>query len=161
MKVLLLILALAVSVSAQEPVEGITDWKFIKEVSGKIIGHPELTVEVYAARFSTGNGKIKLITRFDFPNGAPVDVFRHNVPVGFDVSSIKRMIFKWEFNCNTLVMKAVKNSGEVIQFNGKRHKSKEPPFNVDSGNLFVNYFCERPSTPSTKTPTLKQKGPSE
>lgn len=157
MKVLLLILALTAGVVAQEPIEGITDWKFIKEVSGKIPNHPGLTVEVYAARFSHGNGKIKLITRFDFPNGAPVGVFKNNVPVGFDISSINRMIFKWEFNCDTLMMKAVKNSGEVVQFNGKRHKSKEPPFRVDAGNLFVGYFCERPSAPSKTPPKLKTK----
>ncbi|CAN5860802.1 hypothetical protein BH18ACI4_BH18ACI4_23820 [soil metagenome] len=84
----------------------------------------------------------------------PTDIFRDNAPAGFDISSISRIVFKAEFNCDTLVMKAVNKSAEIYQFNGKRLKSKEPPFSVDTGHIFVNYFCER-GGPATTAPKLK------
>lgn len=146
MKALLLILV--VSVSAQE-------WKLIKEMSGEIPDHPGLTIQTHAAEIARGDDIIKLKVRFSFPDGAPFEMFRKNAPPGFDLSSISYFIFKAEFNCDTLVMKAVNNSGEVYMANGRRHKSKEPPFNVDAGNIFVKYFCEREESKPTRPPTLK------
>jgi hypothetical protein len=147
MKALLLILALTISVSAQ------TDWKLIKEMSGEIPDHPGLTAEFYAAEIARGDSLVKLLIRMDFPWGAP-KFPKATYPTGFDASSISRFEFKVEFNCDTLVMKPVNGSSEVYQFNGKRHKSKEPPFPLDAGHVFVTYFCERGEAP-TKAPTLK------
>lgn len=147
MKPLLLILLLAASASAQ-------DWKEIKEMSGEIPNHPGLSVEFYAAEIARGDQKVKLMVKAEFPNGAPVDVFRGTVPFGFDISSVNKLVFKVEFNCDTLVMKTIKNSGELYQFNGTKHKTKEPPFGVNEGHVFVSYFCERGKKP-TSAPTLK------
>lgn len=149
MKPLIVILCLAFSAHAQ-------DWKLIKEMSGDIPNHSGLTVETYGAEIARGEETVKLLMRIDFPNGAPYAMFRDNVPRGFDVSSISQMTFKAEFNCKTLVMKPVGGTGKVYQFNGKKHKSKEPPFNLDAGHIFVNYFCERGEVP-TKAPILKPK----
>lgn len=149
MKPLLIILLLAITTTAQ-------DWKPIKEMTGEIPNHPGLTAQVYAAEIARGDGLVKVLFRVDYPEGAPVSVFRNNVPVGFDVSSINRIVLKFEFNCDTLVMKTTNESATVYQFNGKKHKSKEPPFTVGSGNMWSRYFCERGEAP-TKAPTLKPK----
>lgn len=149
MKPLFLILLFAFTASAQTP-----DWKLIKEMSGDIPDNPGLTIETYAAEVARGDSLVKLKVKFEFPHGAPYNLLKDNVPLGFDISSISRFVFKAEFNCDTLVMKASQNSGEVYQFNGKRYKSKEPPFPLTSGHIFVNYFCERGEKP-TVAPTLK------
>lgn len=125
-------------------------------MSGDIPNHPNLTIEVYASEIARGEDTVKLILRADFPNGAPVDLFRQNAPFGFDISSISRMVFKAKFNCKTLTMTTVSNSGEIYQFNGKKLKSKEPPFAVKEGDIFEKYFCERGEKP-TQAPTLKPK----
>lgn len=157
MKPILLILCLALSVSAQADVLGIKNWVAIKEMTGPIPNHPGLVVQSYAAEIARGDDKIKLLFRADFPLGAPVDLFKKNVPAGFDVSSIGRMAFRLDFNCATLVMKTVNNSGEIYQINGRRYKSKEPPFKIESGNVFARYFCEGKNAPSTSPPKLKPK----
>lgn len=149
MKALLLILLLS---PAQD-----LDWKLIKEMSGDIPNHPGITVETRAAEIARGEETVKLTLRIDFPEGAPHDLFKDNTPHGFDVSSIARFVFKAEFNCRTLTMKAVRNEGSVYQFNGRKHKSKEPPFNLNSGHIFVNYFCERGAPAPLTAPTLKGK----
>lgn len=152
MKALLLILLLAPSVYAQLPTDDL-DWKLIQEMSGEIPNQPGITMEVYGARIMRGNDLVKLSVRFDFPFGAPVDVFKGSVSRGFDVSSVTRMAFKIEMNCKTLTVKPI-GGGHIYQFNGKRHKSKEPPFKIASGHIFASYFCEQGEKP-TKAPTLK------
>jgi hypothetical protein len=146
----LLTLALTVSVPAQE-------WKLIKEMSGDIQNHPGFRIEVYAARIARGDDKVKLTLRFDFPNGAPFELFRKNVPFGFDVSSIARITSEVKLNCKTLTVSAVKNSAEIHQINGNKLKSKEPPVKLDSGSVFAGYFCEGSSEKSTGKPVLKTK----
>jgi len=136
-----------------------SDWKLIKEMSGEIPDHPGFTLEFRAAEIARGNDLVKLVLRVDMPRGAPVDLFRDNVPRGFDVSSINRIEGRLEFNCKTLVLKAVNDSGVIYQFNGKRHKSKELPFKIDAdsrGAVFSQYFCERGEAP-TVAPQLKPK----
>ena len=153
MKPLLLILLLAFTASAQT-----TDWQLIKEMSGEIPDHPGLTMNVYASQIARGDSVVKLQLKAEFPGGAPMDVLKDNAPHGFDISSISTMIFKSEFNCDTLVMKTVNGSGEVYQFNGKKYKTKEPPFKIESGHIFAQYFCEQPaSITSTGPPVLKRK----
>lgn len=160
MRILSLILALtvSVSVSAQDirEIEKIKDWKLIKEMSGEIPNHPGISLEMYAAQIARGEDIVKLAFRADFPNGAPVALFRENAPRGFDISSIVRFVGKLEFNCATLEIKPSGGSGYIYQFNGKRLKSKEPPFTIPSGHVFAQYFCER-GTPPTQRPTLKPK----
>ena len=153
MKTLILIVALAVSVSAQ------TEWKQIKEISGDVPNHPGLTWQTHAAEIARGGQRLKLKVRFSFPNGAPVELFRKNAPAGFDISSISHLIVRADFNCDTLVMKPVGNSGEIYMRNGKRHKSKESPFNVAAGHVFVKYFCERQEAKPIAPPTLRSAKP--
>lgn len=153
MRALLLILLLTVSAQAQQ-LEDIKDWKLIKEMSGEIPDHPGLTIEMYAAQIARGDSRVKLIVKAEFPGGAPRDLLKDHVPHGFDASSISTMVFKVEFDCDTLTVKAVNNSGEIYQFNGKRYKSKEPPFTIESGHILSQYFCERGTAP-TKAPVLK------
>lgn len=145
MKTLLLILIFYSAGMAQEP-----EWKLIKEMSGEIPDHPGLTIEFYAAEVSRGDDLVKLLLRMNMPWGAPRDIFKPAFPPGFDISSVTRIEAKAEFNCDTLVMKVKKNSSEVYQFNGRRLKSKEPPFTVEQSNVFVRYFCERGPAPTTK-----------
>lgn len=156
MKPLLLILALALPVSAQsiKELEQIKDWKFIQEMSGPIPDHPGLTMEIYAAQIARGGDIIKAAFRVDFPGGAPVEPFRPNLPHGFDISSISRMMGKLELNCKTLTVRPFGKEGYFYQFNGRRHKTKEPSFQISSGNILARYFCEDGSTPA-KAPTLK------
>lgn len=158
MKPLLLILALAFSVSAQDikDIEKIKDWKLIKEMSGEIPNHPAITLEMYAAQIARGDDIVKLAFRADFPNGAPVDLLKSGAPSGFDVSSITRIVGKLEFNCQTLQVRPLGGSAYAYQFNGKRYKSRETPFALNSGHILFEYFCERGNTP-TKAPTLKPK----
>ena len=150
MKTLLLMLLLTITATAQT-----SDWKLIKEMSGDIPNHPGLTVEVYASQIARGDNVIKLMVKAEFPGGAPADLLKANAPHGFDISSISRMVFKTEFNCETLTMKTVNGSGEIYQFNGKRFKSKEPPFTIESSHVFAQYFCEQGLAP-TKAPTLNK-----
>jgi hypothetical protein len=152
MKPLFLILILAFTAQAQTP----QDWKFIKEMSGEIPDHPGLTVNWYAAEIARGNNIVKLLLRFDMPGGAPADLFKGAASPGFDISSITRVEAKIEFNCDTLVVKPVSGSSDVYQFNGKKLKSKEPPFVVGSEHIFSQYFCERGDAPKV-APTLKPK----
>lgn len=147
LKPLTLILLLAISAFAQ-------DWKQIKEMSGDIPNHPGLTIEVFAAEIARGDDLVKLRLRTDFPNGAPVDLFRQSAPPGFDISSISRIESKLELNCATLTVKPSNATADVYQFNGKRIKSKEPPFQIESGNILAVYFCEQGEAPKT-APTLK------
>lgn len=144
MKLLLLILMLIPS----------GEWKHIRELSGDIPDHPGLTLEVYVSEIARGDDLVKLSMRADFPGGAPIDVFKANVPHGFDASSITRIQTRLELNCRTLVVKPVKGSAEIYQFNGKKHKSKEPPFTIQDGHLLASYFCERGDAPKV-APTLK------
>lgn len=128
-------------------------------MSGDIPNHPGLTIEIYAAQIARGDNHVKLRFKAEFPGGAPIDLFKDNAPHGFDVSSISRMEFRGEFDCDTLVMRSVNGSGEIYQFNGKKFKSKEPPFKLDSSHIFSQYFCEQPSAPTSgppKLPTLKR-----
>lgn len=150
-----LILALAVIVSAQSLPTDDLPWKLIKEMSGEIPDHTGLTIEVYGAKIARGDDLVKLSIRFDFPWGAPASLFKGNAPRGFDVSSVARFQGRIELNCKTLEVKPV-GGGDVYQFNGKRHKSKEPPFQIESGHIFATYFCEQGEAP-TKAPTLKPK----
>lgn len=132
-----------------------TEWKAIKEMSGEIPDNPGLTIETYASEIARGGDVVKLVMRFDFPAGAPFSIFRDAVPRGFDVSSIDRFQGRIELNCETLVVTPNKSTGEVFQFNGKRLKSKEPPFKIESGHILAQYFCEQGEAP-TKAPTLKK-----
>ena len=129
------------------------DWKLIKEMSGDIFNQKGLTANTYAARIARGNELVKLSIRIDYPQGAPVSVFKDHAPRGFDISSIASMVFRIELNCKTLTIKP-KGGGEVYQFNGKRHKSKEVPFKIESSHILAVYFCEQGEAP-TKAPTLK------
>lgn len=146
MKALLLILALSQA-----------DWIAIKEMSGSINDHPGLTVKTSATQIARGGDIIKVLFRMEFPEGAPMDIFRDAMPRGFDVSSIVRVEGRLQLNCATLVVKPLGSTAEVYQFNGKKHKTKEPPFKVGSANIFAQYFCEQPSAPATEAPTLKPK----
>src|SRR4030095_16085374 len=101
MKPLLLILALAVSVSGQK-LESVKNWKLIKEMSGPIRDHPGLTIQISAPQIARGNDRVKLLIKAEFPGGAPRDIFKDNVPWGFDPSSISLLVGKLEFNCTTL-----------------------------------------------------------
>jgi tetratricopeptide (TPR) repeat protein len=67
------------------------DWKLIKEMSGEIPDHPGFTLEFRVAEIARGNDLVKLLMRVDMPGGAPVDLFRDNVPRVFDVSSFNRI----------------------------------------------------------------------
>lgn len=158
MKPLLLIVVLAFSVSAQDikEIEKIKDWKLIKEMSGDIPNHPGIILDLYAAEIARHDEVVKLAFRADFPNGAPMDLFKGSMPQGFDISSITRIVGKLEFNCETLQVVPLGGSAYAYQFNGKRYKSKEAPFALDSGHILFAYFCERGDTP-TKAPTLKPK----
>jgi len=144
---------LAVSAQAQK-LEDVKDWKLIKEMSGEIPNHPGLMVELYAAQIARGDSTVKLILRMEYPWGAPGDIFKDAVPRGFDPTSISRVVGKVEFNCDTLVVTPLSGSAEIYQFNGKKFKSKEPPFVIGSGHIFAQYFCER-GMPATKAPVLK------
>jgi hypothetical protein len=157
MKPLLLILALAFSVSAQEikQIEQIKDWKLIKEMSGDIPNHPGLTEEFYAAKIARGDSTVKLLVRMDFPWGAP-RFEGATYPRGFDASSIRHVLFQVELNCDTLVVKPLTGEADVYQFNGKHLKSQEIPTMIKSGHIFEQYFCEHGEAP-TKAPTLKPK----
>ena len=151
MKPLLLILLFAFTASAQ-------NWKPIKEMSGEIPNHPGLTIEIYAAQIERGDNVTKLRIRFDFPWGSPGDLLKENVPWGTDPTSISRVEGGFEFNCKTLIVKPDKASADVYQFNGKKFKSKEPPFSLDSGHILFQYFCEQPSASvSTGPPVLKRR----
>lgn len=152
MKTLLLFLLLT---PYQLPTDDL-DWKLITEMSGEIPSHPGLTVKVYGAEIARGDDLVKLSVRFDFPWGAPADIFKDSAPRGFDISSVERIDGKIELNCKTLVVRAIKASANVYQFNGKKHKSKEPPFTIESGNILALYFCEQGEKP-TSAPTLKPK----
>ena len=144
MKLLLLILAL------QTPLE----WKVIKEMSGNIPNHPGLTVVTSATQIKRSEYTTKLLLRADFPYGAPIDVFRDSAPHGFDVSSIVRMEAHVELDCRSNKITPTGGAGYLYQFNGKKIKSKEPPFNVSDGHIFAEYFCEKGTKPTTR-PTLK------
>ena len=134
MKALLLILALAIGVSAQTP-----EWKLIKELTGEFPDRPNAPQEFRVAEIARGDDLVKLMVRVDFPNGM------------FDHAEIRRIEFKAEF---TLVLKPINKSAEIYLSNGKHVKSKEAPTMLDAGRTFVGYFCERGETP-TKAPTLK------
>lgn len=151
MKPLLLILALALSASAQDikDIEKIKDWKLIQEMTGEIPDHPGIKLEMYAAQIARGDNVIKLAFRADFPNGAPIDLFRDHVPRGFDISSITRIVGKLEFDCETLRVVPMGRAAYAYQFNGRRYKSNEIPFALDSGNILFKYFCERGPAPTT------------
>lgn len=153
LKTLFFILALAVSAQAQK-LEDIKDWKLIKELSGEIPDHPGLTVELRAAQIARGDDTVKLVIRMDYPGGAPYDIFKNAVPHGFDPSSISRIVGKIQLNCKTRFVIPINNSAEIYQFNGKKYKSKEQPFSVDSWHIFFTYFCEEGKTP-TVAPKLK------
>lgn len=153
MKALLLILALTVTAYAQaEP-----EWRLIKEMSGEFTGYPGFPVKTYGASVSRGNDLFTISIRFDFPDGVPFELAKGHVPTGFDASSIVRIESRIELNCKTLVVKMRKQSSDVYQFNGKRHKSKETPFQIPPVHVLAAYFCERPSAPSNTPPKLKTK----
>lgn len=145
MRPALLILCLAFTVSAQE-------WKPIKEMSGVIAGSP---LEVSATRIARNGDVIRLLFRVDFPDGAPWEVFRNNVPSGFDVSSVSKIEGGLKLDCKTLKVKPEKGTARVYQFNGNSFKSKEPPFAINSGHIFALYFCEQGTIP-TVAPTLRK-----
>jgi hypothetical protein len=151
MKTLILILLLAGVVTAQD-----YQWKHLKELSGEVPNHPGITFQTYAAEIQRGGDRIRLIWKVEFPWGAPYDVFKDNVPWGFDPSSVAKFQARLDFNCATRNVKAVGGSGEIYQFNGKRHKTKEPPFTAPPANIFTLYFCEQGQAP-TVAPTLKSK----
>lgn len=142
MKPLLLILAAALSVSAQT-----TEWKRLSELSGDIPDHPGLIVQVSATQIARAEDLIKLRLRLEYPNGAPYDIFKKSVPLDFDASSISRIEALVELNCKSLVVSPVKGSADVYQFTGKRHKSREFPFTINAGNVFAQYFCEQGEAP--------------
>jgi len=146
-RVLLLIALLGCAANAQE-IKTELNWKPLKELSGTVPAHPGLSVEVYAAEIARRDEGVKLIMRFDFPWGAPRDFV--NVPASeFDITSLSRFQARLDFNCSTLTVKAIGGSGEVFQFNGKRHKTKEPPFQIPDGHVFSQYFCEKGEAPTT------------
>lgn len=149
MKALFTLILLTTVTNAQE-------WKPIKELSGPFPGHKGFSVETSASGIARGNDIIKLTVRFDFPWGAPPDLFRSGAPQGFDITSITRIETRFEFNCKTLVVKTNNSSATVYRFDGKKYKSKEPPFSIESSHIFSQYFCERGSVP-IKPPTLKPK----
>jgi hypothetical protein len=137
MKVILTVLFLATLVHAQE-------WRPIKEMSGAIPDNPGLTMQISVAQIARGEDRIKLLLKAEFPYGAPRDLFKANVPWGFDPTSISTVIGRLDFNCTTLVVKPVKGSAEVYRFNGERFKSKEPSFAIVPEHILSQYFCERP-----------------
>lgn len=132
------------------------EWKQIKEFSGDIPNNPGLTLQTSASEITRGDDIVKLLVRFDMPQGAPWSVFRNSAPSGFDVSSVTRVEGKIELNCRTHTIKAIRNSAEVYQFNGRKFKSKEPPFQIPPANVFAQYFCEQGTVP-TQEPVLKPK----
>lgn len=157
MKPLFLILFLAFSASAQDvkQIEQIKDWKPIKEMSGDIPDHPGLTIEVSAAQIMRAEHTVKLLVKMEFPWGSP-RIPGATYPRGFDTSSISRVIFRVELNCETLRLKPLTGGADLYQFNGKHLRSEEMPLTVESGHVFEQYFCERGEVP-TKAPTLKPK----
>jgi hypothetical protein len=157
MKPILLLILLAISVSAQTEVLGIKDWKPIKEMTGPIPNHRGMAIKTYAAKIARDGDIIKLSLRMDLPNGAPVDIFKNVVPPGFDIRSIVRVEGGLKLNCKTLVVKPLGGSATISQITGQKYKTKEPPFKIDSGNILALYFCEQPSAPVTTAPKLKPK----
>ena len=151
MKPLLLILALVFSAHAQK-LEDIKDWKLIKEMSGEVPDHAGITVEVRAAQIARGGDTIKLLWRIDYPYGAPRDIFKNVVPYGTDPTSISRIVSKIQLNCKTRVVTPLSNSAEIYQFNGKKHKSKEQPFPLETHHVVFLYFCEDEEGEPSKTP---------
>jgi hypothetical protein len=137
MKIILTVLFLATLAHAQE-------WRPIKEMSGPIPDNPGLIMQVSVAQIARGEDRIKLSVKAEFPYGAPRDVFKDNVPWGFDPTSISQIVGRLDFNCSTLVVKPIKGSTEVYRFNGEHFKSKEPPFSIVPTHIFSEYFCERP-----------------
>lgn len=157
MRSLLLILVFAVSVSAQDikELEKIKDWQKIKEMSGEIPNHPGITIEVYAAQIARNEGVIKLWMKTEFPQGSP-RLMGSTYPDGFDPSSVSRVVFGLEFDCDKRSVKPIKNSAHVYLFSGARHKSKEHPFTLNAGHILFGYFCEKGETPLS-APALKPK----
>jgi hypothetical protein len=137
-KTLLLILALAITASAQS-----LDWKHVG--SGP-------TVELYVAEIARGPKQVKFWLRWDFPNGAPDGL----LPVN-GVSSIHA---EATFDCVKQTAKLTNGYGFFYDAGGnliKKAKDKETvkgmmPGSV--GNYVLEYFCERGEKP-TKAPTLK------
>lgn len=147
----LLALAILLLLPQTEP-----KWIPIKEMSGPIPDHPGLTIETYATQIARREDGVRLQLRWDWPYGTPYELFKDHVPRGFDPSSIARFTFKADLNCQTLTVKAIGGTGEVRQFNGKKHKSKESPVSIPSGHIFAQYFCEQGTKP-TEAPKLKPK----
>jgi hypothetical protein len=131
------------------------EWKPIKEMSGPIWGYEGLTVDVKVAAIARRDDGVKVVLRFDYPWGAPGNVFKI-YPHGFDLSSISRVVYKADVNCQSLTLTFLSNSTDVYQFNGKRHKSKEAPQTMTNQSDLVRYFCEQGSAP-TVAPTLRRK----
>lgn len=131
------------------------DWKLIKEMSGEVPNHPGITVNFYAAEIARSDNQIRLLMKAEFPDGAP-QIEGATYPRGFDTTSISRMEGKLKFNCDTLIVKFINGSAEIYQFNGKKLKSKELPFALNSGHILFQYFCERGERPKT-APILKPK----
>ena len=134
----------------------VIEWKSIKEMSGEIPDNPGLTILTSASQIARDGDNVKVAFRFEFPGGAPWSVFRESVPSGFDVSSISKIEGRLELDCVTRTIRAKGNSAYIYQFNGKRFKSKEPPFRVEEGNILAAYFCETGTKP-TVAPKLKPK----
>lgn len=149
MKPLFLILTLVFTAQAQD------GWKSIKEMSGPI---PDagVSIKTSAAQIARGDDHVKLLVRFDFPEGAPFALLKDNVPAGFDVSTIAAVVSKVDLNCKTLVVKMAGQKGDVYLFSGKHFQSREVAFKIESGNIFATYFCEQGEKP-THAPTLKPK----
>lgn len=147
MKVLILILVLAVSAAAQE-------WKRINELSGPLRDYPEFNTEFYATEISRGDDTVRLGMKLDFPQGLPFDLLRGKLPFGFDASSISRITSVVKFNCKSLKVKPVSGSAEIFTVSGQRMKSKEPPFAIEQGHIFSQYFCER-GEKATQAPVLR------
>jgi hypothetical protein len=144
LRLLLLIVLISSPATAQE-VEGITDWKFLPEMSGTA---PDGTsFRTYGTRIARGDDKVRLLMRFDFPDGAPREL-QLNVPRGWDATSVVRFLGEIEFNCASLRVKPIGGTGTIVRFDGKRSKTKEPPFAISESHIFSQYFCERGSSPA-------------
>lgn len=126
------------------------EWTPIKELTGFMLSRAINTSMREIARSDDG---VKLLIRFDFPDGAPPALFTH-VPAGFDMNEIVRVEGRLKLDCETMTVIPMTRSVELFTYNGTRFKSKETPFNIASGNLFAQYFCEQGESP-TQAPTLK------
>lgn len=97
---------------------------------------------------------------FRFKNGWPADICSDGsctIPKSINPADVREMRGRLAIDCARLVVTPENASGELFTANGKRYKSKEPPFFIQDGSLLASYFCERPSEKATAPPVLKKR----